>query len=69
MCVRTCVHERAYLRACVPMHVGVGVNEHVWARPGWPGYMTDSCESIRDMHKKALDDGEGRMCIIQVSQA
>ena len=28
--------------SCVPMHIGVDVNMHVWARPGWPGYMTDS---------------------------
>ena len=24
------------------MHVGMGVNVRVWARPVWPGYMTDS---------------------------
>ena len=27
---------------CVRTHVGVGVNVRVWAKPGWPGYMTDS---------------------------
>ena len=32
----------ACMCAYVPMHVGVGVNVRVWARPGWPGYMTDS---------------------------
>ena len=49
VCVFVFVCVCVCLCACVPMHVGVGVNKGVgvvggvvWARPGWPGYMTDS---------------------------
>ena len=43
------------------MHVGVGVNLCVWARPGWPGYMTDSWP------EKVSQSGPGLHCEVQTN--
>ena len=48
------------------MHVGVGVNVRVWARPGWPGYMTDSWPekvSQSGPERESKFCGEGDICL------